>query len=114
VSGRNGSYFSNGIFFGCTGWGGIGRTSPWVVVRVGRIGPGKRKKLPARRHRSFGERRYVALAYMRRRSPVVAGILRSIGTKARGVKSSSQLPLGSTAHPCHDSVAGTLGWVRVG
>jgi len=60
------------------GWGG---GSGWVVRS------GKRKKLLARRHRSFGERRYVALAYMRRRSPVVAGIPTSIGTESPEVKS---------------------------
>jgi hypothetical protein len=46
----------------------------------------KRKKLPARRHRSFGERRYVALAYTRRRRVVVADIPTTMTATARDVK----------------------------
>ncbi len=58
-SGTNGWYFSNGIFFGVTGCGGMG-CSLRVWVGGGVFGAGKRKKLLARGLRSFGECRMCA------------------------------------------------------
>jgi len=46
-------------------------------------GSEKRKKLPARRHRSFGEHRYVVLAYTRRRRVAADDIPTSITPVAR-------------------------------
>jgi len=53
---------------------------------------GKRKKLPARRHRSFGEHRYVVLAYMRRRRLTVEDIPSSIAPSGENVNVVCGLP----------------------
>jgi hypothetical protein len=49
------------------GWGGTG-------VDLSVTETGERKNLPARRRRRFGEHREVALAYIRRRRLVDAGM----------------------------------------
>ncbi len=53
-SGTNAWYFSNGIFLGCAGSGGM-FGSLFVVSGCRVEGVRKSKKLPARRRRSFGE-----------------------------------------------------------
>jgi hypothetical protein len=75
TTGTNGAYFSKGIFFGVTFWGGI--VSPgvgelvsvsWCRV-VGRVGDraGKSKNPPAGGAGGAGERGYVALAIQKQK-----------------------------------------------
>ena len=82
-----------------SGWGGIGWT--FLVTETG-----ERKNLPARGRRRFGEHREVALAYIRRRRLLVAGMASSVpgspaNVKPRPVGYSRQGTLGRNDHGSH-------------